>query len=518
MDYLYWFRFYEKQRRNEMRNGNKTNMEWNEEIKALKMELETLKRKSHPLMPFILDTDSYKVSHWHQYPPKTTAMYSYLESRGGRYDRTVFFGLQYILKKYLSEKITPGMVLEAKEFCEKHGEPFNYDGWMRIAKDLGGYLPIKIKAVPEGTVVPNHNILMSGESTDPQTFWVASWLETVLMRSWYPITVATQSWHIRKTILNYLNMTADDPMSEINFKLHDFGSRGVSSQESAMIGGAAHLVNFMGSDTMAGVWAANKYYNEDMAGFSIPAAEHSTMTVWGRENEVKAYENMLDKYGDQPIFACVSDSYDIYNACEKLWGKELYQKVVDTNAMVVVRPDSGNPPEVVLKCLEILGSKFGFTQNSKGYKVLNHVRVIQGDGINEQSIKEICDTFIKAGWSATNVAFGMGGALLQQVNRDTQKFAYKCSHATVDGKDVDVYKEPVTDPGKNSRPGRLKLIGDGVFLTIKQGQLGYDKKDLLETVFENGKIKKEYTFKEIREKAARYAKGPDISVQPIVRS
>jgi len=455
----------------------------------------------------IIDTDSYKVSHWHQYPPNTTAMFSYLESRGGRYDKTVFFGLQYILKEYLTQRINPAMVSEANEFFQLHGEPFNFDGWIRIAKKLDGKIPIKIRAVPEGTVVPNHNILMSGESTDPETFWIASWFETILMRMWYPITVATQSWHIKQTIKKYLDLTADAPDAEIAFKLHDFGSRGVSSQESAMIGGAAHLVNFMGSDTMAGVWCANKYYNISMAGFSIPAAEHSTMTVWGRENEVKAYENMIDKYGDQPMFACVSDSYDIYNACEKLWGEKLYQKVVDANAMVIIRPDSGSPRKVVLKCLEILGSKFGFTQNSKGYKVLNHVRVIQGDGINEQSIKDICNAFIADGWSATNVAFGMGGALLQQVNRDTQKFAYKCSHATVNGKDVDVFKQPITDPDKNSKPGRLELTKTGnKFETVNtsEGQWTSGQK-VMETVFENGEIKKEYSFEEIRKTAAGFA-------------
>ena len=216
---------------------------------------------------------------------------------------------------------------------------------------------------------------------------------------------------IKGLIMDALIKSADDPAAEINFKLHDFGSRGVSSQESAMVGGAAHLINFMGSDTGVGVLCANDYYNVDMAGFSIPASEHRTITSWGKENEVKAYSNILDKFAKPgALVACVSDSYDIWNACEHLWGETLKQKIVDSGATLVVRPDSGDPPTVVLKVAEILASKFGFTVNSKGFKVLNNVRVIQGDGINEHTVKEILDNLLNAGFSASNIAFGMGVA------------------------------------------------------------------------------------------------------------
>src|SRR5574337_821369 len=303
----------------------------------------------------IIDTDSYKASHYLQYPPGTTSMFSYIESRGGEYNKTVFFGLQYYLKKYLTHRVTVEEVEEAKEFFEAHGEPFNYEGWMYIAKDLKGKIPVRIRAVQEGSVVPTHNILVSIESTDPKVFWVVSWLETMLLRIWYPITVSTRSHTIKKIILSALEKSADDPKAEISFKLHDFGSRGVSSQESAMIGGAAHLVNFMGSDTVAGVLCANEYYNIPMAGFSIPAAEHSSITSWGKENEVEAYRNMLKQFAKPgALVAVVSDSYDIYNACENLWGKTLKQEVIDSGAVVVIRPDSGNPPDVVLKCAQLL--------------------------------------------------------------------------------------------------------------------------------------------------------------------
>lgn len=456
----------------------------------------------------ILDTDSYKFSHFNQYPPKTNRMFSFLESRGGRYNCTVQFGLQMLLQMSgLTTPFTKEEVDEADAFAKLHGVPFNRWGWNHIVNDLGGNLPVRIRAVPEGTVVPTHNVLMTCESTDHEepgkqaAFWIGSYIETMLMRVWYPITVATQSWHIRRMIYDYLKRTSDTPDQSIPFKLHDFGSRGVSSRESAMLGGAAHLVNFQGSDTVAGVWAANKYYKHPMSAFSIPAMEHSTVTSWGRENEAEAYRNMLRiNGGPGKLVAFVSDSYNIYEAVEKIWGEQLRQEVIDSGSTVIIRPDSGNPSAVVLKCLTLLDQKFGhsYTQNGT-YKLLNNVRVIQGDGINEDSIREILETVTRAGFSADNVAFGMGGALLQQVNRDTQKFAYKCSEVTVAGNSVPVYKDPITDPGKKSRAGRMDLVMElGKFKTVSGDNHPGSQ---LQTVYENGKMIKEYNLEEIRKRA-----------------
>ena len=447
----------------------------------------------------LLDTDSYKLSHWVQYPPNTTSMYSYLESRGGKYGNTVMFGLQPILKR-LEQGFTLLDVEEARDFAKLHGEPFNYEGWVACFHAHGGKFPVRIKAVAEGTVVPVSNVLMSVESTDPKFFWVVSYLETVLMRMWYPITVATQSWTIKQIIRGFLERTAEDPDAEIGFKLHDFGSRGVSSYESACIGGAAHLTQFMGSDTMAGIRFANYHYKSEMAGFSIPAAEHSTITMWGKEREEDAYRNMVEQYGKQgKLFAVVSDSYDLYNACSNIWGKKLKDQVLGCGGTLIVRPDSGDPTTVVLKTLQALDASFGSSYNKKGFKVLNGVRVIQGDGINEDSIRSILETAIAAGFSASNIAFGMGGALLQQVNRDTQKFAFKCSEATVDGHSVEVFKDPVTDSGKRSKKGKLDLVmrlekGKPTISTVKGESFG----SLLRPVFENGKILREYTLEEVR--------------------
>lgn len=445
----------------------------------------------------ILSTDSYKASHYAQYPPGTEKIFSYVESRGGKYDKTVFFGLQFILKK-LETHITEDMVLEANSFFEEHGLPFPLNGWLYIARDLNGKIPLKIRAVKEGTVIPTHNVLITIENTDTKVPWVVSWFETMILRVWYPITVATQSWYIKQDILHYLELSSDDPESEINFKLHDFGSRGVSSEESAAIGGAAHLVNFMGSDTIVGVLAANKFYKHKMSGFSIPASEHSSITSWGKDNEVDAYRNMIEQFGRKgSLFACVSDSYDLYNAVEHIWGEELRQEVIDSGATVIIRPDSGNPVSVVVKTVKILDEKFGHTINLKGFKVLNHVRAIQGDGINREAIRNILETLIENGYSATNIAFGMGGALLQQVNRDTQKFAYKCSWMQINGLGKNVFKDPITDPGKKSKMGRLDLVNFGDNFETVNYPIHPTSSKLID-VFENGKVLKEWTLDEVR--------------------
>lgn len=435
----------------------------------------------------ILLSDSYKVSHWKQYPPKTETVYSYFESRGGQFDSTLFFGLQYIIKRYLTKRVTRYEIDKAEEFYTAHfgtDKLFNRKGWEYIADQLDGYLPVRIRAVPEGTWVPTHNVLMTVENTDPNCAWLTNFLETLLSQVWYPSTVATISGATRARILKSLNKTGDP--AGVEFKLHDFGFRGVSSVESAGIGGAAHLVNFMGTDTLASIELLREYYGADMPGFSVPASEHSTITSWGRENEVEAFRNMIEQYGDQPFYSVVSDSYDIYKAAGDLWGGALKGEVLAAEGTLVVRPDSGYPPMVVSRLLEILGEKFGYGRNDKGFKVLNpKVRIIQGDGLDYNMIDQILNTMEQAGWSADNIVFGMGGGLLQKCNRDTQKFAFKCSSVTVDGEERDVFKDPATDNGKVSKKGRLALIpASRGYATVAEGH----EEDVLRTVWENGRF------------------------------
>lgn len=447
----------------------------------------------------ILLTDSYKPSHWKQYPGETSNVYAFFESRGGEFPEIVFFGLQYLLKRYLAGRVvTDEGIAEAAELLGAHigtKSVFNEAGWRRILERHDGRLPIRIKAVPEGMIVPNSNVLMTVESTDPELFWLPNYLDPLLTQLWYPSTVATQSRAMKDIILAFLEETGDP--GSIDFKLHDFGFRGSTSPESAGWGGAAHLVNFMGTDNIPALRLVRDHYGERMAGFSIPAAEHSTITSWGKENEVKAFGNMLEQF-PEGLVAVVSDSYDIFHACRELWGKELREKVLGRNGTLVVRPDSGNPPDIVVRVLDILGEAFGTETNGKGYKVLDpHVRVIQGDGIDLRMLPEILSHMRKHGWSADNVAFGSGGGLLQKLNRDTNRFAFKCSAAEIGGvwKD-DIMKDPVTDPGKRSKAGRMKLIREnGILRTVGENAPG---EDLLVTVFENGHLLQDWSFAEIR--------------------
>jgi nicotinamide phosphoribosyltransferase len=441
----------------------------------------------------IIDTDAYKVSMFLQYPPDTEYVSSYLEARKNPWKTVTWYGLQHILKE-LTVLVTPADVEFAKLYWEAQGEPFNYEGWMIIATELGGKLPLRIQAAPEGAVMKSNNVMVQIVNTDPRFFWLTTWVETPIMRVWFPTTVASLSAAIKADIYAALVETADAPDEEILFKLHDFGSRGTSSKESAGIGASAHLLNFMGTDTGTALLHAMEFYGAPMGGVcsSVPAAEHSTITSWGRENEVKAFENMIDKFGSG-LVAVVSDSYDIFNAVTNLWGGKLKERVIEMDGMLIVRPDSGDPTQIPVDVVVLLDKAFGHTVNSKGYKVLNHVRVLQGDGINQDSVNVIMARLIALGYSITNIAFGMGGALLQAPNRDTMGFAIKASAAKINGEWTVVFKDPITDTGKRSKKGRLALIiRDGEYETVREdelvGDLAYPGVNKLITVYEDGVI------------------------------
>ncbi|OQX01486.1 MAG: nicotinate phosphoribosyltransferase [Thiothrix lacustris] len=455
----------------------------------------------------ILNTDSYKASHFLQYPAGTQVVSSYIESRGGEFPQTLFFGLQAFIKEYLLKPVTTADIDEAEALFAAHGVPFFRQGWEQIVQQYGGFLPIEIAALPEGTIVPTGNALVQIRNTDPQAFWLTSYLETALLRAvWYPTTVATLSWQVKQSIRHALETTCDNPANELPFKLHDFGARGVSSHESAALGGMAHLVNFMGGDTVVALLAARKYYGADMAGFSIPAAEHSTITAWGREGEADAYANMLQQFGQAgKLLAVVSDSYDIYHAVSEIWGKQLRAQVENSGATVVIRPDSGVPEDIVPDVLERLYAEFGGRVNSKDYKVLSDcVRVIQGDGVDVDSIGVILQRIQQAGFSTENVAFGMGGGLLQKVNRDTLRFAMKASAMQINGAWRDVYKQPITDSGKNSKRGRLAVIKDAsVIKTIREDALSWEN-NLLRPVFRNGELLVDDGFDAIRARSTQH--------------
>ena len=398
-------------------------------------------------------------------------------------------------------------VEEAAKFASKHfsNNPrgFNCEGWKSLYAKHGGTLPLRIKAVKEGSVVAAQNAIVTIENTDPEFYWLTNWAETILLQVWYPVTVATLSRAIKQIVGEALQRTGDP--SGLPFKLHDFGFRGVSSRESAAIGGAAHLFNFVGTDNLAAIELLQQYYGAEMAGVSIPASEHSTITSWGREHELDAYENILTNV-PEGIVACVSDSYDIFNAVRNLWGGKLRDRVMQRNGTLVIRPDSGDAVLVLEEIFNIAAERFGFEVNRKGWKVIApQVRFIQGDGVNYHTIQNMISQLTRRGWSMDNWSFGMGGALLQQLNRDTLRFALKCSAIDVDGQWHDVYKQPITDPGKDSRAGRFVVLKHGQeFETIANGGKTHHEDDQLEVVLEDGALRRDQTLEEIRGIAASY--------------
>ena len=456
----------------------------------------------------ILKSDSYKMAHYLMLPEKTTKMRSYIEARGGAFPNTIFFGLQMCLMKYFSKPISKHDIDTAEYFAQVSGLPFNRPGWQRVVNKHGGYIPLEIKAVKEGSNVPILNALSTIDSTDDELTWLTTYFEPLLLRGcWYGSAVATLSWSIKQLIRGYMIDTCDN-LDGLNYKLHDFGSRGVSSGESAQIGGAGHLVNFWGSDTMEGAVAAMQYYDCDVPLRSVPASEHSVTTIWGRENEVKAYANMLRQFAKPGSkISIVADSYDLFNMIRKMIGVELKQQIVESEAVVIIRPDSGVPHEIVLKTILELMATFGYTINSKGYMVLPpYIRVIQGDGIDYDSIQMILEVLKEYKISADNIFFGMGGALLQKVDRDKNgAWADKVSEGCVDGIWLDVFKDPITDKGKRSKRGHQMLYRHKIekdrwdTATVQDGgglMLYWD--EALDSVYLNGEILRTQTFNEIR--------------------
>lgn len=468
----------------------------------------------------LLNTDSYKSSHPQLYPSNLRFIQSYFEARvegqvtpavlkATDLTHTVFAGLQGILHEEMG-KITVNDVKEAEEMFTAHGLPFPTADWMYVADKYGAF-PVNIHAVPEGTIVPRGNALMVVKSTDQRVPWMPQWIESILVRSWYPTTVATISHRVKELIYSSLVLSSDNAVNELPFRLHDFGARGVSSPQSAMRGGFAHLINFLGTDTVPALWYARKYYHSKMAGFSIPAAEHSTIMTWGVgfENEFRSLQNLVEVYGKPgAIVAAVSDTNNIYECCEKIWGDALKKDVVDSGAVIVVRPDSGDPIEVVSAVLALLGEKYGYTVNHKGYRVMNNVRVIQGDGMDLESIGQLYAAITTLGWSAENLTVGMGGGLLQKCNRDTLRVAYKpCLIGFETDEDeldyMSVQKSPATDTSKASKGGDLDLIRiDGSWKTIDRSTPAHQwYQTELVPYYLNGMIQRDDTLDEIRKRA-----------------
>ena len=436
-------------------------------------------------------TDSYKLSQWEMYVDGTETVYSYFEARNGAdFDKTVFHGLQRILFDHLDgNRVTRAHVDAAGKIFDFHMGPgvFNENGWDQVIRQLDGALPLRIWAVPEGSVHNSSEVLMVVENTGGSTFrWLTDYIETLMVQVWYASTVASLSRAIKGDIAEYM-METNGSTDGIEFMLHDFGVRGATGMEAAGIGGVAHMVSFKGSDNVPALFDAVSYYGAEpeTLAFSVRAAQHSIMTQLGSDGEAEVVEMLLDRF-PSGILAAPIDSYNYMNYVDVI-AVDLKDKIMARDGKFVFRPDSTSefhptPEEEMVWLLERLWDIFGGTVNEQGYKVLDsHVGALWGDGIDREGINKIMEATTKAGFAVNNYLFGMGGALLQKVNRDTQRFAFKCSAMRRNGDWVDIQKNPL-DKSKASKTGRFDNLN-------------------LPLVFENGDIKKAYTFDEVRENA-----------------
>lgn len=441
----------------------------------------------------ILNTDAYKLTHHLEYPDGLQKLYSYAEARkGGRFPRINFFGLQMIIHDHFLTPITNEMIDEAERISELTFGPkdyFNRPVWEKV-RDLG-YWPIKIKSLPEGSIVPEGTALFTLESTEPWFATTLNALETILMHVWYPTTVATNDYYIKKMLTPFYENSGD--IANLPWAVNDFGARGVTSLDAAERGGAAHLLHFRGSDNMPASLAIEQVYNTPGRAMSVWATEHSVATSYGPgQGEFEYLKAQLTKSDPNTTISIVIDSYDSYNFIDNVAGSDEIKTIIKNRpGRVVFRPDSGDPIKMPFSIIEHLDAIFGHTVNDKGFKVLNdNVGVIQGDGMKFESIKELYTLVTESGYSADNIAVGSGGGLLQEnFNRDTQRFAIKASYGIdKDGHGFNIQKKPKTDMSKASKAGILEVVkyanSDYITKSIKDGK--EDQNNVLRTVYENG--------------------------------
>lgn len=416
-------------------------------------------------VPRLLDTDTYKLGHSMMYPKDAVELKAYFTLRGPlteRDHRIAYWGIRYLYDTVISKPITQSDIDKADEYIKTHGVaktamkwPKNL--WQKIVDNHNGYIPVEIKSLREGSVVlpqvPCFTITARKGSLEGEEFqFLCTYLETALMRIWSPIVTATKS----AKVYDFLNKMFEESVDEENHfllssRLHDFGSRGVSSSETAMWTGAAHLTSFEGTDTLTAGWLATKYNNGNPVGESVIATEHSVMTSY--ENEVDAVKQAIAITEPGGICSVVADSYSYDNFLNNIL-PEIVPFAKEQGVLFVIRPDSGDPVDCVIRGLESAAKHFGYVINSKGYKVITGAAVIQGDGIDLSKLMEIAQSVKENGFSAQCVAYGMGGGLLQKQNRDTLKAAIKlCRIENEDGSVRDIMKKPSDDISKTSLPG-----------------------------------------------------------------
>lgn len=468
------------------------------------------------IYPATLLCDFYKISHREQYPKGTEVVYSTWTPRNSLIEgvnEVVAFGIRGFIQKYLIEYFdehffTKDWASIEKEYvdviknCLGVAEPD-----MAHIKDLYnlGHLPIEIKSVDEGTLVPIGTPMLTIENTSPKFFWLTNYLETLMSWLWQPITSATIAYEYRKILDKYAAETSSCP-EMVDWQAHDFSMRGMSSLESAAMSGAGHLLSFKGTDSIPAICYLKEYYNANLSdGFagSVPATEHSVMCTHGKD-EYESYRYLIEDIYPTGIVSIVSDTWDLWHVVESVL-PSLKNKIMSRDGKLVIRPDSGDPVkiicgnpdsdrEIVRKGLiESLYDLFGGTINNKGYKELDsHIGALYGDSITLKRAKEICEKLKAKGFASTNIVLGVGSFTYQYNTRDTFGFALKSTYAKVNGEEKKIYKDPATDTKKikKSQTGKVILYKDeNNRIKYRDGLLAMKEKNtvnnLLRTIYKN---------------------------------
>ncbi|MBE3101464.1 MAG: nicotinate phosphoribosyltransferase [Firmicutes bacterium] len=472
-------------------------------------------------------SDFYKTDHRRQYPAGTELVYSNFTPRGSRIkgiDEVVVFGIQYFIKEFLIKRFNDSFFhiskgLAVTRYQRRLDNALGKDAVsMDHIKDLWnlGYLPVEIKALKEGTLCPMRVPLLTSRSTHWKFAWVTNFLETLLSTVlWGPLTSATIAHAYRKILDEYAAKTSDTP-EFVDWQGHDFSMRGMMGIEAAAMSGAAHLLSFTGTDTIPAIDFLEEYYNADsdkeLIGGSVPATEHSVMSVAGIEDEVGTFKRLITETYPKGIISVVSDTWDFWKVMTE-YLPQLKNEIMSRDGKVVIRPDSGDPEEIICGydsmgnnkqgAIEVLWDIFGGTVNSKGYKQLDpHIGLIYGDSITLDRCRAICKGLERKGFASTNVVLGIGSYTYQYNTRDTFGFAMKATYAVVNGKPINIWKDPKTDDGvKKSAKGLLCV--DNNRRLIEEVSMEESNTGLLKTVFDSGRPCMETSLAEIRETLRR---------------
>ena len=479
---------------------------------------------SFNVMP-ILFKDGYKVGHREQYPPNTEMVYSNFTPRGSRTDDTeiVAFGFQYFVEEFLMDQFKRNFFdLPREEVLMKYSRRIgNYLGPISV-EHIGelwdvGYLPLKIKAVPEGTLVPLRVPMLTIRNTDPKFFWLTNMIETLLSNTcWKPCTSATTAFSYRKVFEEFADKTGADT-EFIPWQGHDFSFRGLSGIDDALKSGAAHLLSFTGTDTIPAIDLLEYFYgansDEELVGGSVTATEHSVMCMGGQEDEIATIERLMETY-PTGILSVVSDTWDFWKVLTEYLPIVKHQ-IMSRDGKYVVRPDSGDPVKIICGdpdetankaaydgAIQTLWNTFGGTINAKGYKELDpHIGLIYGDSITRERQREILQGLMDNGFASSNVVLGIGSYTYQYVTRDTHEFAVKGTYGEINGKGVPISKNPVTDKGiKRSALGLLYVGTDanGVIKCEENVSWEREEQGMLKTIFEDGAVYNVQTLGDIR--------------------